>query len=105
MKKTWRTINETLGRHKKEIKLPTTICYNNKNITNQVDISNAFNEYFSNVGTNLASTINATDNATYRQYLLNQSHSCCKFRATTEDTILRIINKMDNKCSSRHDEI
>ena len=68
MKKTWKTINETLGRHRKCVKLPTNVSYKNSVITKPIEIAGAFNDYFSNVGKNLlASTINAS-NDYYKNY-------------------------------------
>ena len=39
----------------------------------------------------------------YKQYLLTQSQCTCKFEKIHKDDILKIINKMDNKSSSRYD--
>ena len=58
MKHTWKTINETLGRHRREQKIPTSIFYDDKTLTDPIHITNAFNDYFSNIGTNPISTIN-----------------------------------------------
>ena len=64
IKKTWTTINDTLGRGRNQSKLPTYIVDNEKN-TNPEKIANTFNNYFSNIGTNLASTISNDQTETY----------------------------------------
>ena len=43
------------------------------------------------------------NNEMYKQYLLMQLQCTCKFEKIQEDDILKIINKMDNKCSSGYD--
>ena len=56
-------------------------------------ISNTFNDYFPNIGSDLASNICADgNNEMYKQYLLTQSQCTCKFEKINEDNILKIIN-------------
>ena len=60
-KKAWKSINKLLGRQNK----PTVInelCVGESNLPNHKDIAESFNEYFSNIGPNLASII---DYSTY----------------------------------------
>ena len=104
MKKTWRIINETLGKTNQKNNLPIFIEHNNTLITDPNRISNTFNDYFANIGSDLASNICADgNNEMYKQYLLTQSQCTCKFEKIHEDDILKIINKMDNKSSSGYD--
>ena len=56
------------------------------------------------LGSDLASNICADgNNELFKQYFLMQSQCICKFEKIHEDDILKIINKMDNKCSSAYD--
>ena len=106
MKHTWKTINETLGRHRREQKLPTSIFHDDNTLTDPIHITNAFNDYFSNIGTNLISTINDNNNIeNYKQYLKTPTTKSCIFHAITEDEVIQIIDKMENKSSSGHDSI
>ena len=43
MKKTWRTINETLSRNKKKCDLPGTFVHNCRTLSNSKEITNAYN--------------------------------------------------------------
>ena len=104
MKKSRKTVNETLGRHRKCVKLPTNVSYKNSIITTPIEIAGAFNDYFSNVGKNLASTINAS-NDYYKNYLRTPAESTCTFNTISETDVLKIIDNMDNKSSSGHDGI
>ena len=71
MKKTWKTINETLSKNKQILELPSSFFHNGKELTNPSDIASEFNEHFANIGKTLASEIasNTTNNSDYTQYL------------------------------------
>ena len=55
MKKTWRSINETLIRSKTRCDLPPTFFHNGRTISNINEIAYTFNLYFANIGINFAS--------------------------------------------------
>ena len=57
MKKTWRIINETLGKTNQKNNLPMFIEHNNTLITDPNRIANTFNDYFANIGSDLALNI------------------------------------------------
>ena len=70
MKKTWKTISETLGKHKQESNVPTMITHNNQVCSDLKEIANAFNDYLANIGASLTSTIQPDNtNVTYTQYM------------------------------------
>ena len=45
MKKTWRTINETLNRNRNSSNVPSLFYHIGKNLSNLEEIANAFNVY------------------------------------------------------------
>ena len=57
MKKTWKTINETLNRSKRGSNVTSIFYHNGFTLSNAKDIANAFNVYFANIGKNFASEI------------------------------------------------
>ena len=57
LKKTWSLINSLTGKNNKANNI-TEISVNNCNTTNSKLIAEAFNEYFVNIGPNLASEAN-----------------------------------------------
>ena len=107
MKKTWRTINETLSRDKISSELPSIFYHNDLELTNPTEIANAFNMHFANIGKNLASEIerNITNDSDFTQYLTAPSLTKCKFRCVTQAEIVQAINKLENKNSFGHDGI
>ena len=50
MKKTWKTINETLSRNKFISELPSTFLHDELELTDPIEIANAFNTHFANIG-------------------------------------------------------
>ena len=50
MKKTWKTVNETLNRNKKNSNVASIFYHNGNVLSNAKDIANAFNVYFANIG-------------------------------------------------------
>ena len=108
MKKTWKTINETLNRNKKNSNVASIFYHNGNVLSNAKDIANAFNVYFANIGKNLASEIeqNITDNADYTQYVSTPlTETKLQFKCITDNDTQRAIDKLENKSSSGHDGI
>ena len=68
-----------------------------KKMTNPEKIANTFNNYFANIGTNLASTISNDQTETYTQYLQTPSAISCIFRHITEEETTTIIEKKKKK--------
>ena len=74
-------------------------------MTNPENIANTLNNYFANIGTNLASTISNDQTEAYTQYLQTPSAFSCIFSNITEEKTITIIDKMENKSSSGYDGI
>ena len=109
MKKTWRSINETLSRNKKTCDLPSTFFHNGRTLSNTNEIANTFNLYFfPNIGVNLASEIETQlDNniIDFSQYMDTTASTQLKFKCITETETLKAIDNLENKNSSKHDSI
>ena len=106
MKKTWTTINETLNRSKHKNGSLREITVNGESVKEPREIANHFNEFFSNIGTNLSNNIPSLENTrSFTEFLINPADSRFNFQFVTEDVILSIINKLKNKKSSGKDEL
>ena len=57
MKKTWKLINELSSKNIGKTNRVSALNFNNQEITAPMDIAEAFNDYFSSVGDNLAASI------------------------------------------------
>ena len=97
---TWKTTNGILGNKKKSTN-PTLINFDRKDVTDQKEMCKIFNNYFANLGENLASTItgNGLDPLSYLgPRLLNSFNFMC----TTPQEVFDIIKKFKNKKSSKN---
>ena len=66
---TWQTINKVLNRNKTREILPSFLQKNsNRNITDPIDIANKFNEYFVNIGPQLAKKKSKDNNISHERY-------------------------------------
>ena len=106
IKKTWKTIDETLNRRKNKSKFPSVFIVNNRSIADQNEIADQFNIFFSNIGSTLSDSIEIADSTLdFTDYLNNPAEHHFHFNTITESETLSIINKLKNKNSSGKDEI
>ena len=108
IKKTWRSINETLRRNKKTCDLPSTFFHNDRTLSNTIEIANTFNLYFANIGVTLVSEIETQlDNniIDFSQYMDTPASTQLKFKCITETETLKDIDNLENKNSWGHDGI
>ena len=106
MKKTWKTIDETLNRRKNKSKFPSEFIVNNRSITDHKEIADQFNIFFSNIGSTLSDSIEINDNTIdFTDYFNNPTEHRFNFNRITESETLSIINKLKSKNSSGKDEI
>ena len=81
MKKTWKTINNLLGKGVKSPQI-TSLLYENKTLSDATSIANAFNDYFSNVAKKLTNKLHASPN-NFRKNFTASCHSSLYMNATT----------------------
>ena len=106
MKNTWAIINETLNRNRKSNNFPLEFIVNDQLITATKDIANHFNNFISNIGANLSSSIKLHDsNAAFTDHLNNPTDHRFTFSQINQRKVLPIINKIKNKTSSGNDGI
>ena len=55
MKKTWKTIDETLNIGKSRTQFPNEFITDNKSVTDHKEIADKFNIFFANIGAKLSS--------------------------------------------------
>ena len=103
-RKTWELI-QTVTKKKQKGELSETFNINNKITTNKNEIANGFNNYFNQIGNNLAQNIMAPEK-NYKDYMDNTTTSTkFKFQLIDKDTILKIGKNMKPKSSSGPDNI
>ena len=106
MKKTCKTIDETLNRRNNKRKFLSEFIVNSRSIADHKEIANQFNILFSNIGSTLSDSIKIDDSTLdFTYYLINPTEHHFNFNTITESKTLSIINKLKSKSSSGKDEI
>jgi hypothetical protein len=99
IRNTWKTINSILNKTKKKKSFPQFFKDNESIITNKVEIANKFNDFFTNIGPNLAEKIIMPNNKNFKNYLTLKYNHNFQFTNVTEEMISIIINKLPPKTS------
>ena len=103
MKKTWKIINEVSSKHLSKTKKLSEIRMGKQVITSPTEIAEAFNNYFSTVGSNLASDIPLTEYGP--EYYLEPTRNIFSLKTPTVDTVYKLLTKIDEKKSVGLDNI
>ena len=101
-KATWKTINNILKpNHTTKSKLIKKIMYNNENLTENLDIANAFNDFFCNIGKEITKNITIENNNIDHVTYLNEINVVNSFFFKPSNTrdIMSIISSLKNKKS------
>ena len=104
MKQTWQTINDIMGRGKKQPKQNKFKDKQGKFVTNPQDISNKFNDFFVNIGPKLAKNIQNTGK-NYFDYLQSPLSTSMYMKPVVEMEIIKIIEQFDPNKSAGYDGI
>ena len=105
MKTTWKNINNLLNRQNDKSNFPEFFLDNNNTkVTNPQNIANEFNNFYVNLGPQLAQNIPATHSTTESTNTNNIPHSFY-FTPVTPMEILKIVQNLKPKTSSGFDDI
>ena len=103
-RKTWQMISELTSRQKnsasvKELKL------NDNSVTNSHELSNAFNDHYSAIGTKLANEVPlVTDGSNYADYVVSSSNKFF-FSLVSCSDVFSLLNKLSKSKTSGLDHI
>lgn len=100
IKKTWATINSLLNRARTKSDFPESFLIRGQSVTDPKVISNEFNNFFVNVGTNLTENIITPQNRTFQEYLTSPSTQQFYFHSVERNDVLKIIDQLKPKTSS-----
>ena len=101
----WSAINRITCRKKSKSLYPTKIKLSNGNFTEEPDkIANALNDYFVNIGPDLASKLEASEN-TFESYMSQRIRNSFFLSPTDFAEILTILKKFSSRKSSGPDNI
>ena len=98
----WQTINELVK--KKKNSQADFINKNGIEVKDPSEIARIFNDYFTNIGPELASSIK-TNVGCFTDYLSENSETSLFFTPTSENEILKIVHSLESRKSCGYDEI
>ena len=104
-KQIWELINDISKRKKKEAVNITEFKLNNEPITDSKQIVNSFNDYFPNVGLDLAKKINVDTNLTFKHYLKGDFMDSMLLLPVCEAEDKKELENIDASKSCGHDNI
>ena len=105
IRKTWDTLKDILNKTKRKSKFPAYFLCKNKHVSGAQNIANKFNEYFTNIGPDLASSIDASNKAPFDSYLNTPCSNSFLFQYTNPADIAKIICQLKPKSSAGYDNI
>ena len=103
MRKTWNLLGN-LVKNKPAKRIPDSFIVNGNLITDKIKIVNKFNDYFLNIGTELASKIPSTSVNIFK-FLKRNSENFCSLYFTDAQEIKHIVSKLPSKMSFGYDNI
>lgn len=103
IKNTWKIINSAINKNDGKEHI-SKIKHNNISIDDDTQIATTFNNYFSQIGKNLADTIPPTDKQ-FHEFLKNPNSSSFCFRPVLKKEIIDIVANLKDKRSAGHDGI
>ena len=85
-KETWQTINKIINKKDTKTLLDFMIIENEK-VTDKSVIANKFNEYFNNIGHQMAGAIDVKSDCSFRDYLQTRCFTTFSFQCVSENYI------------------
>ena len=95
----------SINRKRKDTVSSTEFKKDNERITDKREIVNRFNEYFVNVGANLAKKITANTNLSFKSYLKGNYMDSMLLTPVCEQEIKKELENLDPSKSCGHDNI
>ena len=105
IRKTWSTIKTVLNKHKNSNSFPSYFLLNGKKITNNNEIAENFNKFFTEIGPSLSNKIVTNSSKSYKSFLTDKIAHSFEFEMINVDDIMTIIRKIKPKSSAGHDKI
>ncbi|NNK28926.1 MAG: RNA-directed DNA polymerase, partial [Flavobacteriaceae bacterium] len=102
-RKIWNLVNEATNRNKQKESLPTEMIDSDTKFTGKEEIANKFNQFYTEIGPNLANKI--CSNTSYTDYLKTPAQSKLKLQQINEEELENIFKDLKPKRSAGYDEI
>ena len=105
IKKTWQMIGAIISPKKKKSEQSESFMINGDMVDDPEKIVESFNEYFVKIGSDLANSIQHTDNSSFNDYLKTPHTSTFHFKLVNTEDVAKIIRNMKPKTSRGVDNV
>ena len=103
-KKAWKTVNDLLGRKNKQTVVNELKLADN-GLTNPKDIAEVFNDYFANIGQNLASNQTDNTNFNFETYVKKAESEFTAFQPVTIGQVYQLLTSLSSNKATGVDKI
>ena len=97
-------MNDILGRKQKKHCHISEINLSNSAVTSSDEIANIFNEYFTSIGSTLASNIDIAENVNFNDFVKTSNGQFC-FSHISPSTVCKLLSSLSESKSTRIDKI
>ena len=105
IRKAWDTLKGIIYKNKMKSEYPPFFMDMGQQISGYKNITDKFNECFTQIGPSLANSIDIANKATFDTYLKKPNSSSFQFQYTDAPCEQKIINNLKHKSSAGHDKI
>ena len=99
IKGTWRILNQAIKGATTSKKIPDVFLDKNTEIKDKKEIANGFNQFFVNVGLNLAKEIQKPENVKIRDYMPDLNADTMFLQPVTDLEVINVVKKFGSKTS------
>ena len=103
-KQMWSVLKKAIGKQNDKRNISQSFKINNQDVTNKTEIAEAFNSYFSQIGSSTGHNV-PKSNHTYSEYLSTPTANSMFLEEVEPSYVINIANKLKPKLSSGHDNI
>ena len=99
LKKIWEGIKQIINIKSKQFNQPSCLTHGERTLTDPVQISNTFNDYFTSIADNLLNERKFNGNASFHDYLINPLSNSFVIYPCDEHEVKTLINQLEHSKS------
>ncbi|CAL4095019.1 unnamed protein product [Meganyctiphanes norvegica] len=93
----WKTLGHIIGNKKNKKTIINSLTLDQKQLTSQLEISEGLNNYFCNIGENLAGQFNDINENDFKKYLNPPANQSMYMHKILNKEVSKLINQLDSK--------
>ena len=102
---TWQILRTVIGKHLKHSSYPNHFIVEGSKVDNKTEIANVFNNFFTNIGPDLANNIRTPTKTSVYDYLTSRNKKSLFLSPIDEREVISVVNGCKSKTSTDCDDI